>query len=113
VPLLYLLGLATLVLNQMRQLADHHFEGDGSPASFESHVKDSCNYSGFDLITRFLFPFSIRYHALHHLFPSMPYHNLKSAHDHLVRVLPTDSPYRDLDQRNWWSVAQVTLLGAK
>lgn len=113
IPLLYLLGLTTLILNQLRQLADHHFEGDGSPADMESHVSDSCNFTGNDLLTRLFFPFSIRYHALHHLFPSLPYHNLQNAHNYLVRVLPCDSPYRELDQQNWWSVASVTLLGSK
>jgi len=111
IPLLYLLGLTTLILNQMRQLADHHFEGDGSPADVESHVRDSCNFTGNDLLTRLFFPFSIRYHALHHLFPSLPYHNLKSAHNYLDSVLPALSPYHELDQKGWWSVARVTLLG--
>jgi fatty acid desaturase len=112
-PLLYLLGLTTLILNQMRQLADHHFQGDGSPADVESHVRDSCNFTGNGLLTRLLFPFSIRYHALHHLFPSLPYHNLRRAHEYLVQVLPIDSPYLQLDQQSWWSVARVTLLGAR
>jgi fatty acid desaturase len=111
IPLLYLLGLTTLILNQMRQLADHHFEGDGSPADVESHVRDSCNFTGNDMLTRLFFPFSIRFHALHHLFPSMPYHNLKSAHDYLASTLPIASPYHELDQKDWWSVARVTLLG--
>lgn len=113
IPLLYLLGLSTLILNQMRQLADHHFEGDGSRVDVESHVLDSCNFSGNDLLTRLFFPFSIRYHALHHLFPSMPYHNLKSAHEYLIQNLPAASPYRDLDQPGWWSVARVTVMGQK
>jgi fatty acid desaturase len=113
IPLLYLLGVTTLIMNQMRQLADHHFEGDGSIVSVESHILDSCNFTGNDLLTRLFFPFSIRYHALHHLFPSMPYHNLKSAHDHLVLVLPSDSPYLGLDQPSWWSVARVTFFGTK
>jgi len=111
IPLLYLLGLSTLVLNQMRQLADHHFEGDGSRVDVESHVLDSCNFSGNDLLTRLFFPFSIRYHALHHLFPSMPYHNLQAAHRYLVEILPAVSPYRKLDQPGWWSVARVTITG--
>jgi len=51
------------------------------------------------------------YHALHHLFPSLPYHNLKSAHRYLVEVLPSNSPYRELDERNWWGVAKKTLFG--
>jgi len=111
IPLLYLLGVTTLVMNQMRQLADHHFEGDGSAVGIESHILDSCNFTSNDLLTRLFFPFAIRYHALHHLFPSMPYHNLKAAHTHLVKVLPGDSPYLGLDQPSWWSVARVTLLG--
>jgi fatty acid desaturase len=111
IPLIYLLGLATFALNQLRQLADHHFEGDGSRVDVESHIMDSCNFTGNDLLTRLFFPFSIRYHALHHLFPSLPYHNLKSAHRYLVEVLPSNSPYRELDERNWWGVAKKTLFG--
>lgn len=111
IVLLYILALTTVVMNQMRQLADHHFAGDGSAVSLESHVLDSCNFTGRDPLTWLFFPFSIRYHALHHLFPSMPYHNLKAAHDHLVRQLPADSPYRGLDQPGWWSVARRTVFG--
>jgi fatty acid desaturase len=109
--LLYVLALTTVVLNQMRQLADHHFTGDGEIASWESHILDSCNFTGWDPLTWLFFPFSIRYHALHHLFPSMPYHNLKPAHDHLVQTLPKDSPYLSLDQPGWWSVAKRTVFG--
>ena len=111
IPLLYLLALATFFMNQMRQLADHHFTGDGSPASVEDHILDSCNYTGTDPLTLLFFPFAIRYHALHHLFPSMPYHNLAAAHGHLARTLPADNPYLGLDQPGWWSVARRTVWG--
>jgi fatty acid desaturase len=46
------------------------------------------------------------------MFPSLPYHNLALAHDHLMRELPADSPYRDLTQLGWWSVAK-NLLGSE
>ena len=111
-PLFYLVGLGVLVLNQMRLLADHHFEGDGQPCELDGHIRDSCNFTGRDFLTWVLFPFSIRYHALHHLFPSLPYHNLKAAHAYLLTTLPADSPYRSLDERNWWSVARKTLFGS-
>ena len=110
-PLLYALAVATVVLNQLRQLADHHFEGDGSRVDLESHIIDSCNFTRNDPLTLLFFPFSIRYHALHHLFPSMPYHNLKKAHAHLVATLPADSPYHTLDRPGWWSVARKTMFG--
>jgi fatty acid desaturase len=109
-PLLYSLGLGVLVLNQLRLLADHHFETDGQPFELDEHIIDSCNYTSHDFFTWLFFPFSIRYHALHHLFPSLPYHNLKGAHKYLVERLPADSPYRQLDQPSWWSVASRTLF---
>jgi len=111
IPMLYLLAVATVVLNQLRQLADHHFEGDGSRVDLESHIMDSCNFTRNDPLTLLFFPFSIRYHALHHLFPSLPYHNLKQAHAHLVATLPADSPYLQLDRPGWWSVAKRTICG--
>jgi fatty acid desaturase len=111
IPLLYLLALATFFMNQMRQLADHHFEGDGTPVSVEDHILDSCNFTGKDPLTLLFFPFAIRFHALHHLFPSLPYHNLEAAHAHLARTLPTDNPYLGLDQPGWWAVAKRTVWG--
>jgi fatty acid desaturase len=106
---LYLLGAAVVTLNQLRQLADHHFEGDGGQLNISDHIVDSCNYTGRDPLTWLFFPFAIQYHALHHLFPSLPYHNLASAHAYLMQALPADSPYRVLDQPSWWSVAKNML----
>ncbi|MFM7250908.1 MAG: fatty acid desaturase family protein [Planctomycetaceae bacterium] len=111
VPLLYLLALATFLMNQSRQLADHHFSGDGTPASVEDHILDSCNHTGADALTLLFFPFAIRFHALHHLFPSLPYHNLAATHAFLVRTLPAGNPYLGLDQPGWWPVAKRTVRG--
>ena len=104
-PLLYCLGSSVVLLNQMRQLADHHFESNGKKLSFAEHILDSCNYTSRDFFTWLFFPFAIRYHALHHLFPSLPYHNLSGAHAYLMQTLPTDSPYRTLGRPGWWPVA--------
>jgi len=106
---LYLLGATVVTLNQLRQLADHHFEGDGERLTVAEHITDSCNYTSKDPITWLFFPFAIQYHALHHLFPSLPYHNLAVAHEYLMQELPSNSPYRDLAQPGWWSVAKKML----
>ena len=106
---LYLLGAAVVTLNQLRQLADHHFEGDGGQFSMSDHIVDSCNYANKDLLTWLFFPFAIQYHALHHLFPSLPYHNLAKAHAFLMHELPANSPYRELEQPGWWFVAKNML----
>lgn len=110
IPMLYLLGISVLLLNQMRLLADHHFQSDGTQMSFSDHLHDSCNFTGNDPFTWLLFPYSIRYHALHHLFPSLPYHNLASAHRLLMERLPPESPYRDLQQKSWLPVAWNTVF---
>jgi len=39
-------------------------------------------------------PVGLRYHALHHLLPNLPYHSLGAAHRRLLAQLPADSPYR-------------------
>jgi fatty acid desaturase len=109
-PLFYAIALGVLVLNQMRLLADHHFESQGRELGLAEHIHDSCNYTGRDFMTWLLFPFAIRYHALHHLFPSLPYHNLRAAHAYLEEHLPVGSPYRALNQPNWWHVARQTLF---
>ena len=106
---LYLLGATIVVMNQLRQLADHRFESDGQTLGVADHILDSCNYSRRDPLTWLLFPFAIQYHALHHLFPSLPYHNLAAAHNYLMRELPADSRYRDAEQAGWWSVARNML----
>ena len=46
------------------------------------------------LFTALLFPVGLRYHALHHLFPSPLYRALGEAHRRLLQALPVDSPYR-------------------
>ena len=109
-PLLYAIALGVITLNQLRLLADHHFESHGEGLELNQHIQDSCNYTGRDFMTWLLFPFAIRYHALHHLFPSLPYHNLQAAHEYLTARLPADSPYHSLDQPSWWHVARQTLF---
>jgi fatty acid desaturase len=38
-------------------------------------------------------PVGLRYHALHHWIPSLPYHNLGRAHRLLASTLGADEPY--------------------
>jgi hypothetical protein len=56
--LLYLLGLGGFGLSQLRLLTDHHLNSDGRLLDWESHILDSCNYTGRDPLTWLLFPFS-------------------------------------------------------
>ena len=62
--------------------------------TFVEQLLDSINYSRHPWIASLWAPVGLRFHALHHLFPSLPYHNLAKAHRLLMAKLPADSPYR-------------------
>ena len=67
--------------------------GDGSEMSFEEQLLDSVNYPHHSWISELWGPVGTRFHALHHLFPRLPYHNLSKAHERLIEGLPPESPY--------------------
>ncbi len=89
----YAVGVGILVLNEVRTLGAHRWTNDGDEMTFEEQLLDSVNYPNHAWITELWGPIGTRYHALHHLFPSLPYHNLGKAHRRLSEGLPEDSPY--------------------
>ena len=76
----YLIAVTLVVINNVRTLGAHRWMGDGSELSFEEQLLDSVNYPHRAWTTELWGPMGTRYHALHHLFPSLPYHNLGIAH---------------------------------
>jgi fatty acid desaturase len=73
---------------------------DGETATYLEQLLDSNTFPGHPLLTELWAPLGMRYHALHHLVPSMPYHNMGRAHRRLMRELPADSPYRGTVRRH-------------
>jgi len=102
---LYLLGIMALGLNYVRNLVAHHYRSGGTPISHAEQFADSVNLQGIPIVTELFFPLGLRYHGLHHLFPSMPYHNLGIAHRRLLATLPADSLYHQTVFAGYWSVA--------
>ena len=92
--MMYLLVLYAITLNWVRTLAAHRYRNTGNEVSHSEQVLDSINIVGHPIVTEFLFPVGLRYHALHHLLPSLPYHALGKAHRRLMLDLPRDAPYR-------------------
>jgi len=101
---IYMLALVPLTLHYTRSLTAHAYLGDGKKKSFSGQLKDSIDITGVPIFTELLYPIGLRYHALHHLFPSLPYHNMTTAHRRLMAELPADSPYRDLVYPSFLSV---------
>ena len=49
-------------------------------------------------MTPLLAPVGLRYHALHHLMPAIPYHSLGKVHRALLTELPAGSAYRHTER---------------
>lgn len=93
---LYLVSVTVLIVNTIRTLAAHRFTNNGEPMSYEAQLLDSVNIVQPGLrnwIVRLWAPLGLQYHALHHLFPAIPYHHLALAHKRLMQGLPQNSAY--------------------
>jgi len=89
---LAILSLAA-VFNQLRTLVAHLWENEGEAMTVTAQFLDSVNVPPPGLAAEIWAPVGLRYHALHHLMPSMPYHDLPEAHRRLARELGTGSTY--------------------
>lgn len=92
-----LIGLAivsiTALLNQIRTLVAHLWENEGEAMTVTGQYLDSVNVPPPGPLAALWAPVGLRYHALHHLLPSMPYHSLAEAHRRLANHLGTTSTY--------------------
>ncbi|MBD2840794.1 fatty acid desaturase family protein [Erythrobacter rubeus] len=83
----------TAVLNQLRTLVAHLWENEGEPMTVTAQFLDSVNVPPPGRVAELWAPVGLRYHALHHLMPSMPYHDLPEAHRRLNAELGKGSTY--------------------
>lgn len=110
---LYVLGMFAAGLNWVRTLVAHGYRGTGSRMTFVQQIEDSITIPGRPLLTELLFPVGLRYHALHHLFPTLPYHALGVAHRRLMTRLPADAPYRRTVRRSFLQAAHQLWRSAR
>lgn len=94
-----LIGMALLVLggvallNQLRTIISHRYENDGRRCTAIEQLLDSVSVPPPGVLPMLWAPVGLRYHSLHHMLPSIPYHNLGIAHRRLIAKLPETSPY--------------------
>lgn len=81
-----------LFLNRLRMLSAHHFASGSQPTDHLGQFRDSSDHPG-GWWAEVWAPLGLRYHALHHLFPTIPFHNLGPAYQRLTAQLPAASFY--------------------
>ena len=85
----------TAVLNQLRTLVAHLWVNEGEPMTVTAQYLDSVNVPPPGPWAELWAPVGLRYHALHHLLPSMPYHAYPEAHRRLSSELIAPSTYHE------------------
>jgi fatty acid desaturase len=81
------------VINQVRTLVAHLWENEGEAMTVTAQYLDTVNVPPPAFLPVLWAPVGLRYHALHHLLPGVPYHALAEAHRRLSAALGEQSPY--------------------
>tara|TARA_Y100001936_G_scaffold252558_1_gene312739 strand:- start:24889 stop:25923 length:1035 start_codon:yes stop_codon:yes gene_type:complete len=98
----YAIGTCIFTLNALRTLAAHAYRNSGDKKmKFHEQYLDSINISG-NIFTALWAPVGLRYHATHHLFMNMPYHNLGKAQRRLINKLSDNSLYLKTTRNSMW-----------
>ncbi len=116
-PLLIALAViaAAAVLNQLRTLAAHLWTNEGEAMTVTAQYLDSVNVPPPALLAPLWAPVGLRYHATHHLLPSVPYHSLGEAHRRLTAQLGPGTTYEGANYSGLWTLlahlARSTMQG--
>jgi fatty acid desaturase len=110
---LYVLFAMMSLLSYSRALGNHWYSNPGGEISYLDQMFDSTTIPGHPLVTELWAPLGQRYHALHHLMPSIPYHSLGIAHRRLMKQLPPDSPYHQTLRPSLLAALRELYRGAK
>ena len=107
-PLLTGLWVVSLValLNQLRTLVAHLWQNEGEQMTVTAQYLDSVNVpptgSLVGIWAELWAPVGLRYHATHHLLPSLPYHSLPEAHRRLAGRFGAGETYHGATYPGLW-----------
>lgn len=79
-------------VNTLRTLGAHAYENEGEQMDRTGQLLDSIDTPGA-FYTELWAPVGLRYHALHHYFPGIPYHNLAEAYRRIMSHVLVSADY--------------------
>lgn len=109
----YLVFLFWMALNQVRTLVAHRYGNDGNTRSYLGQLLDTHTFPRGVLLAELWAPLGLRYHALHHVMPSLPYHAAGEAHRRLAERMPHGSPYHQTFQDGLWPALKAAFVSRK
>ena len=89
----YEVAFVAMLANYYRVMSSHAYLTGFAPTTRKQQILDSLTVTGSPWLW-WLFPVGLRYHALHHMMPHVPYHHMAKVHRILLTRLPDDHPYR-------------------
>jgi fatty acid desaturase len=89
----WLLISGVFVVNQARTVLAHRYASTGEPLDARGQLLDSLTLPERSWLAPLIAPVGLRYHALHHWAPGIPYHELGRVHRELVEGSPSPTPY--------------------
>ena len=106
------IAAGAVVLNQIRTLVAHLWENDGEVMSVTEQYLDSVNVPPPGFLPALWAPVGLRYHALHHLLPGVPYHALGEAHRRIAEAVPQESTYYRANHTGLWGLVAGLVRGS-
>jgi fatty acid desaturase len=106
----YSITATMLVLHGFRIMAGHRYASKGGVHNRLEQVLDSFNFTHNRPLTWLLVPLGFHLHALHHLFPNIPYHNLPEAHRRIAAALPSNSIYHTVESTSYFAELACFML---
>lgn len=99
----YAVAMMIFIFNSLRTLAAHAYRHhDDRPLTLAEQYMDSINVPG-NWLTALWAPVGLRYHATHHLFMSMPYHNLGKAQKRLSQAFQDNQAIQQTNRHGLWN----------
>lgn len=105
----YAITVCVLALHGIRIMAGHRYEADANARTLVDQMLDSFNFTGHRPLTWLMVPLGFDLHALHHLFPTLPYHNMRAAHRRIMAALPAGSIYHSVESPSFFAAVMAFL----